>query len=310
MLAKKVKDNENEKKQQGKKTENAIGKIIDNYKNLEKALVNQLSLEIPNHHPTTGTYREAVWKDLFEQIIPRKFCIAQGVFIIDSHGKISAEVDLVIFDEQYTPYIFNYGKIKFIPIEAVAVVIQCKSYELKPNEIKKWVESIEELRTSLDSVARVMSGLHNNRNGKCSQSSTHPIKILCSNHHGKINSKIIKSFDLLLSLGDNLSLKITIPEENKNYYHWHRELNHYCNDKYSTEDEDPSIRERTLGDLKVVDNDGTEIAIMSLTFQLNQMLMLINNPMPFPHRAYVEMFNNLDKNENKTSGGDNCAEQS
>lgn len=31
--------------------------------------------------------------------------------------------------------------------------------------------------------------------------------------------------------------------------------------------------------------------IMSLTFQLNQLLMIINNPMQFPHRAYVEMFN-------------------
>lgn len=60
-------------------------------------------------------------------VIPKKYCIEQGVFIIDSYGKISNEVDLAVFDEMYTPYIFNYEEIKFIPIEAVAAVIQCKS---------------------------------------------------------------------------------------------------------------------------------------------------------------------------------------
>lgn len=114
-----------------KRMENAISKIRSNYVSLEKSIVDQLSLEVTKHQLTTGTYRETVWKSLFDMIIPRKFCIEQGVFIIDSKGKISDEVDLVIFDEMYTPYIFNYGKIKFIPIEAVAVVVQCKSKNLR-----------------------------------------------------------------------------------------------------------------------------------------------------------------------------------
>ena len=70
--------------------------------------------------------RDRVWKSLFEMIIPKKYCIEQSVFIIDSYGNISREVDLAVYDEMYTPYIFNYGEIKFIPIEAVAVVVQCK----------------------------------------------------------------------------------------------------------------------------------------------------------------------------------------
>jgi hypothetical protein len=47
-----------------------IQKIVKNYQCLEQSLVQQLQLEVHGHHPTTGTYREEVWKSLFEQIIP------------------------------------------------------------------------------------------------------------------------------------------------------------------------------------------------------------------------------------------------
>jgi hypothetical protein len=227
------------------KTQNATGNkkdlkeplrmIAKNYCNLENSMVSQLLLATPNHNLTTGTYREMVWKSLFEQIIPRKFCIDQGVFIMDSEGSISNEVDLAIFDEQYTPYIFNYGNIKFIPIEAVAVVVQCKSATLKPNNLRTWVKSIEKLKTSLDSVARVISGVVDNsieeackditKNTK-SQTSTRPIRIVCSTAEGEISSNITKLFDISLNV-DGTRLKKTISPGDENYQHWYKELNHY-----------------------------------------------------------------------------------
>ena len=53
---------------------NTIEKIEKNYRELESSLVNQLNLEIPNHQYTTGSYREIVWKGLFEMMIPKKYC--------------------------------------------------------------------------------------------------------------------------------------------------------------------------------------------------------------------------------------------
>lgn len=49
---------------------------------------------------------------MFTKIIPKKFVIAQSVFIIDTFGKVSREVDLAIFDETYTPYIFSECELK------------------------------------------------------------------------------------------------------------------------------------------------------------------------------------------------------
>ena len=50
----------------------------------------------------------------------------------------------------YTPYIFRYGRIKWIPIEAVAVVVECKSEYSKEESLEKWAERIAELETSVE----------------------------------------------------------------------------------------------------------------------------------------------------------------
>lgn len=251
-------------------------------------MVEQLLLEVPAHQQTTGTFREEVWKSLFEQIIPKKFCISQGVFIIDSEGHISREVDLAIYDEQYTPYIFNYGKIKFIPIEAAAVVAQCKSSNLNQADLSEWVEKIKKLRTSLNSVIRTMGNLIDNNDEASSfrkgQSATRPIRILCCTAES-IKEEITDLFDITLHLNrDGKKLVKTIPYESNDYYFWYRDLNHYQSD---TQDEMKSIS-RKLADLNIT-CEGNNV-LLSLIFQLNQMLMIINNPMLFPHQSYAKMF--------------------
>ena len=108
----------------------ALKSILKNYQQAEESIVKQLYMEHTLHGGTAGSMREDVWKGLFEMILPKKFVIEQSVFIIDSQDGISHEVDLAIVDETYTPYIFHYGRLKFIPIEAVAAVVECKSRNL------------------------------------------------------------------------------------------------------------------------------------------------------------------------------------
>lgn len=309
-----------------------IGKsILNNYTSLEESIVRQLCLSTPNHHLTTGTYREAVWESLFEMMIPHKFCISQGVFIIDSYGGVSYEVDLAIYDEMYTPYIFNYGKIKFIPIEAVAVVIQCKSCTIEKANLESWVNRIKNLKPSLDSVLRVISGLIDNniverdKEGykKKVQTATRPIFILCRAHEqlgdkkaANIPAEITKLFDITL-YADGTKLIKTISNENDwTYTQWYDELCHYNLERYEHEgigaQHDIPLSEvkkqslevnRTLSELRVTDKENENV-LMSLTFQLNQLLMILNNPMAFPHAAYakrfseiMEMYKNINKKD-------------
>ena len=94
-----------------------IKSIKENYASLEEGIVNQLYFA-GHHGSTIGHYREKIWSEMFKNIVPKKFVIEQSVFLIDSQGNVSNEVDLAIFDEMYTPYIFRYYDLKFIPIEA------------------------------------------------------------------------------------------------------------------------------------------------------------------------------------------------
>lgn len=303
-----------------KKMAETIRKIAKNYEDLEISLVNQLQIETPNHQYTTGSYRETVWKELFEMVIPKKYCIEQSVFIIDSYGKISSEVDLAVFDEMYTPYIFNYGKIKFIPIEAVSVVIQCKSQitgRTKQKNLKEWVESIDVLKTSLDSVSRTITDLVDNndktklQNEKLltlAQTSTRPIKILCATAiSGPMKEELWEDFDILLYIKNKRLVK-EIKEDKNDFISWNDTLNHYGYARYLPHEEAyrnklkkkegeirsvQALKNRRLTDLQVTDSNKKENIIMSLTFQLNQLLMLINNPMLFPHKAYAERFRRI-----------------
>ena len=131
---------------------NIIKDIKENYLKMERELVTQLNYDVTNHQLTAGSYREEIWVNFFRRIVPKKFNIARSVFIIDSNQSVSKEVDIAIYDEQYTPYIFNYGLIKFIPVEAVAAVVQCKSRNLNPEDLKEWADSIDVLKSSNDSI--------------------------------------------------------------------------------------------------------------------------------------------------------------
>ncbi|MGW8956054.1 DUF6602 domain-containing protein [Paenibacillus sp. NPDC055715] len=286
-----------------------IQAITENYTDQGKAIVSQLKLKIPSHNLTTGTTRELVWGELFRSMIPKKFCIDQGVFIIDSFGNISAEVDLAIFDEQYTPYIFCFGNIKFIPIEAVAVAIQCKSKST--SNASDWAGTIKPLRTSLDSVYRIIGGLCDNGLEQSTppkgQTSTRPILILCTSVEGaSITKDTYKEFDIVLSAGENNTIKKTmINEDEFDYSDWYKDLNHYGLKRYGKEEEkyrklvnENAIKPigKKLSSLKVSEkvadtDEKVENVLLSLTFQLNQLLMLLNNPIPFPHQAYATMFN-------------------
>lgn len=236
-----------------KSGESIIQNIKDNYKKMEEGIVKQLYFS-ENHGGIVGHYREKIWAQMFQNIIPKKFVIEQSVFIIDSYGKVSKEVDLAIFDEMYTPYVFKYYDLKFIPIEAVAVVVQCKSKNMETQNLKEWKESISNLHTSSRSLVRIQSCLASG--GVPTQTATRPLCILCCLNNELQN---LTEFDAIIR---------------------------------ANEKED--ISTYSLGKYTVHDN-GSELSLMTFNFQLNQLLMLINNPMLFPHIAYAEMFSGHDQ---------------
>lgn len=296
-----------------------INDIKENYLKMEMELVTQLNYDVTNHQLTAGTYREEIWADFFRKIVPRKFNITRSVFIIDSKENISNEVDIAIYDEQYTPYIFNYGLIKFIPIEAVAAVVQCKSRSLDKDDLLNWTNSIKNLQTSNDSIVRLATYIHIGKESICDaiQTATKPIKILChipTDETCNDDTNGREYFDIVIEAYQNSksskeqtqnnteyngNLKINFSDENlldvlKNY-------NQADKKELGNLKEDKKLKSETLANRKIADYDilkgKDKYTLLSFIFQFNQMLMMINNPMFFPHKAYVDMFNKNIKEE-------------
>ncbi len=282
-------------------TEGAIRSIIKNYRQTEQSIVNQLYMENNIHGTTTGTMREDVWCGLFEMIVPKKFVIGHSVFIMDSHGEISREVDLAIIDEMYTPYIFRYGRLKFIPIEAVAAVIECKSNEINPGELQPWHDSIVTLKTADKSIVRTASGV--STAAVQTQKSTRPIRILCA--LGQTVSPAAKEmFDFVLTAQKNSAcIDVWENETYTNLFSWYETLNFHGQavalqallKKEPEKIGKPAkeLEKVTMESYKVRDQAQNNISLLSFNFQFNQLLMIINNPMLFPHREYVKMFNQI-----------------
>ena len=290
-------------------SQTTIRNIKENFERMETDIVNQLNLKAP-HGGTIGWYRETIWGEMFERIIPRKFVVAHSVSIIDSYGSVSKEVDLAIFDETYTPYIFSYGGLKFIPIEAVSVVVECKSTSMNQKELMEWASSVKSLKTSKKSCVRTLDKIARGEiNSIPTQTATRPLRILCCLNKRIVNTTLKdneKMFDVVMRVKtDERKMHIELDEGKKSLYDWFLSLNH-AEGLGEREERSKADWETAVGDVGLdkyrVFHKEKELSLLTFNFQLNQLLMLINNPMLFPHIAYVEMFNGNgnkkgDKNE-------------
>ncbi|MGG1611061.1 DUF6602 domain-containing protein [Paenibacillus sp. FSL K6-2441] len=278
------------------KKQKIVNNIRKNYRQVEMSIVNQLFMKHDLHGTTIGSERESIWGQLFEMIVPKKFVIEPSVFIIDSEGRVSHEVDFAIMDEMYTPYIFRYGKVKFVPIEAVAAVVECKSQNVDEAQIKRWVESMNQLRTSGESVARMAHKIA--RGATPTQQSTRPIRILCA-LQDTCSDGLKKHFDFTLLASykkenqsdGRIEIHLNPQKAQSSLKDWYKELNFHNVDQKINFEGIGELEKISLDDFRVQNENGMVISLLTFNFQLNQLLMLINNPILFPHRAYAKLLN-------------------
>jgi hypothetical protein len=103
-------------------------------------------------HPVTkGDASEKVWLQLLDTYLPKRYQAATA-HIVDSQGVFSEQIDVVIFDRQYSPFIFFYQGQTIIPAESVYAVFEAKQ-AINANQVsyaQKKVASVRRLhRTSL-----------------------------------------------------------------------------------------------------------------------------------------------------------------
>lgn len=87
-----------------------------------------------DHPGEKGDVHEDHWIEVFRAYLPKRYEVGKGI-IIDSKGGKSDQIDIVIFDKQYTPTLLDQQNFRYIPAEAVYAI-----FESKPCINKEYLE--------------------------------------------------------------------------------------------------------------------------------------------------------------------------
>jgi hypothetical protein len=104
---------------------------------LEQRLL-QVKLELSSQsvpHPgTLGEVNESYLIDVLRKYLPNRYAVDTGI-VIDSTGATSDQIDVIIYDNQYTPTLLDQQSHRFVPAEAIYGV-----FEVKPTINKAYLE--------------------------------------------------------------------------------------------------------------------------------------------------------------------------
>jgi hypothetical protein len=106
------------------------------------------------HEGEKGGASEEVWRSLLRKHLPLRYQVDTG-FIVDSVGKFSEQIDIIIFDRQYSPLVFELGNRRIFPAESVYAVFEAKQSANAQNvaAAKRKARTVRDLkRTSLPIV--------------------------------------------------------------------------------------------------------------------------------------------------------------
>ena len=114
--------------------------------NLQKQMIQKLSSnrEIIFHPTAKGDASEINWIEWLKTYLPRRYEVDKA-FIIDSNNRFSQQLDLVIYDRQYSPFVFNQDGAIYIPAESVYAVFEVKQ-ELNKTNLLYAGEKIKSVR--------------------------------------------------------------------------------------------------------------------------------------------------------------------
>lgn len=107
--------------------------------------------EFIQHPGSKGDSLENTWIEWLRNYLPNRYSVDKA-FVIDSDGQLSDQIDIIIYDCWFTPFVFNQNGMKYIPAEGVYAV-----FEVKP-DIKGSVEKmsyIEYASKKIESVRKL-----------------------------------------------------------------------------------------------------------------------------------------------------------
>lgn len=129
--------------------------LRDLFMGLQQQMLASLNVnrDFIEHPGSKGDATEQRWIEFLRAYLPDRYKVDKAI-VIDSTGNVSEQMDVVVYDAIYTPFIFKQDGFMYIPAESVYAVFEVKQ------DVKGYieyaaqkVESVRKLkRTSIDMV--------------------------------------------------------------------------------------------------------------------------------------------------------------
>jgi hypothetical protein len=108
----------------------------------------KLSSASITHNGVMGDVNEQHFIAFLKKSLPKRYAVESAI-VIDSNGNTSDQIDIVIFDNQYTPTLLDQHDHRFVPAEAVYAV-----FEVKPVINKGYLEYASKKAESVRKLER------------------------------------------------------------------------------------------------------------------------------------------------------------
>ncbi len=97
------------------------------FEGLQNQMNSQLNTnrEFITHPGSKGDVLENAWIEWLKKYLPNRYSVDKAI-VIDCEGNISHQIDIVIYDNWFTPFIFSQNGFHYIPAEGVYAVFEVK----------------------------------------------------------------------------------------------------------------------------------------------------------------------------------------
>lgn len=97
------------------------------FEGLQSQMISQLSTnrKFIDHPGSKGDALENAWIEWLRKYLPNRYSVEKAI-VIDSDGNTSHQIDIVIYDNWFTPFIFSQNGFHYIPAEGVYAIFEVK----------------------------------------------------------------------------------------------------------------------------------------------------------------------------------------
>lgn len=116
------------------------------FKSRQKATqaAQELNREFAVHQGSKGEATETSWIHLLREYLPNRYAVERAI-VVDSNGETSQQMDIVVFDRQYTPFVINFEELVYIPAESIYAVFEVKQ-DLSKEHIEYASDKVNSVR--------------------------------------------------------------------------------------------------------------------------------------------------------------------